>query len=60
MLRSNINFYRFCRGLARLLALVFFAGGNLFAQNPTGTLRGPIRGRGGAPIGRSGCPCGIV
>ena len=40
MISSNINLHRFIRGAAGLLALVFFAGSNLFAQNTTGTIRG--------------------
>ena len=34
-----------------MLALVFFASGNLLAQNTTGTIRGTVTGEGGAPIG---------
>ncbi|MEA2763369.1 MAG: hypothetical protein QOD47_2653 [Gemmatimonadaceae bacterium] len=48
---SKINFHRFCRGVAVALALVCMAGGNLFAQNTTGTIRGTVTGEGGAPIG---------
>ncbi|MDQ6870974.1 MAG: carboxypeptidase regulatory-like domain-containing protein [Gemmatimonadota bacterium] len=48
---SKINFHRFCRGVAAAIALVCGAGGNLFAQNTTGTIRGTISGEGGAPIG---------
>ena len=51
MNRSKINFHRFCRGVAVALALVCIAGGNLFAQNSTGTIRGTVTGEGGAPIG---------
>lgn len=51
MIISNINFHRFFRGAASLLALVFFASANLFGQNSTGTIRGTVTGAGGAPIG---------
>ncbi|MEO8909761.1 MAG: carboxypeptidase regulatory-like domain-containing protein [Gemmatimonadaceae bacterium] len=51
MIRSNINLYRFIRGAASLLALVFLANGNLFAQNSTATIRGTVSGENGAPIG---------
>ena len=50
MIISNINLHRFIRGAATLLALVFFAGGSLHAQNSTGTIRGTVTGEGGAPI----------
>ncbi len=48
---SKINFHGFCRGLAVALALVCIVGGNLVAQNTTGTIRGTVSGEGGAPIG---------
>src|ERR1700680_1837565 len=48
---SSINFHRFCRGLAALVALVCMVSGDLVAQNSTGTIRGTISGEGGAPIG---------
>src|SRR3977135_1429486 len=48
---SKINFQRFCRGVAVALALVCMVGGNLLAQNSTGTIRGTVTGEGGAPIG---------
>jgi hypothetical protein len=48
---SSINFHRFFRRVASLLALVCFASGGLFAQNSTGTVRGTVSGGGGAPIG---------
>jgi hypothetical protein len=51
MNRSKINLQRFCRGVAVALALVCVAGGNLLAQNSTGTVRGTVTGEGGAPIG---------
>jgi len=51
MIRGKINLHRFSRGVATLLALVFFASGALFAQNSTGTIRGTVSGEGGAPIG---------
>ena len=51
MISSNINLHRFFRGAASLLALVFLAGGNLRAQNTTGTIRGTVTGDGGAPVG---------
>ncbi len=51
MNRSKINLHRFSRGVASLLALMFFASGGLFAQNTTGTIRGTVSGEGGAPIG---------
>ena len=51
MNRSKINLQRFCRGVAVALALVCVAGGNLLAQNSTGTIRGTVTGDGGAPIG---------
>ena len=51
MNRSTINLHRFCRGVAVALALICMAGGNLFAQNTTGTIRGTVTGAGGAPVG---------
>lgn len=51
MIISNINLHRFIRGAASLLALVFFAGGSLLAQNATGTVRGTVTGAGDAPLG---------
>lgn len=51
MIRSKINLHRFFRGVASLVALMFFASGGLFAQNTTGTIRGTVTGEGGAPIG---------
>ena len=51
MTSSKIDLHRFARGLATLLALMFFASGGLFAQNTTGTIRGTITGEGNAPIG---------
>jgi len=51
MISSKINLHRFSRGVASLLALMFFASGGLFAQNSTGTVRGTVTGDGGAPIG---------
>jgi hypothetical protein len=51
MISSKINLHRFSRGVASLLALMFFASGGLFAQNTTGTIRGTVTGEGGAPIG---------
>jgi outer membrane receptor for ferrienterochelin and colicin len=50
MISSNINLHRFIRGAAGLLALVFFASGNLLAQNTTGTIRGTVTGESGAPV----------
>ncbi|HEY3112660.1 MAG TPA: carboxypeptidase regulatory-like domain-containing protein [Gemmatimonadaceae bacterium] len=51
MKSSNINFRRFCRGVAAAIALLCIVSGNLLAQNSTGTVRGKISGDGGAPIG---------
>ena len=48
---SKISFHRFCRGVAVALALLCMAGGDLFAQNTTGTIRGTVTGAGGVPIG---------
>jgi hypothetical protein len=50
MNRSKINLDRFCRGVASLLALACFAGGNLSAQTTTGNIRGYVNGPGGAPV----------
>ena len=51
MISRNINFHRFCRGVAGALAIVCFASSNLLAQNATGTIRGTITGDGGALVG---------
>ena len=51
MISRNINFHRFCRGAASLVALVVLATGSLLAQNSTGTIRGTVTGAEGAPIG---------
>src|SRR3979409_1730360 len=48
---STINFHRFGRGVAAAIAVLGLAGGNLIAQNSTGTIRGTVSGGGGAPIG---------
>jgi len=44
-------FTHLARTIALLLALVGFAGANLYAQNSTGAIRGTVKGEGGAPIG---------
>jgi Carboxypeptidase regulatory-like domain/TonB dependent receptor/TonB-dependent Receptor Plug Domain len=51
MIRSKINLHRFSRGVASLLALMFFASGGLLAQTSTGTIRGTVTGEGGAAVG---------
>src|SRR3954470_3258724 len=50
MISSNINLHRLHRLCAGAAALLCFAGGSLFAQNSTGTIRGTVTGEGGAPI----------
>jgi hypothetical protein len=47
---SIINLHRLYRCCAGVAALLFFAGGNLQAQNSTGTIRGTVTGQGVAPI----------
>jgi hypothetical protein len=48
---SSINLHKICRGVAAAIAVLCIAGGNLFAQTSTGTIRGTVSGAGGAPIG---------
>ena len=48
---SKYFFNRCGRAIALLVALVCFAGGNLFAQTSTGTIRGTVSGTAGEPIG---------
>src|SRR4051812_47944105 len=50
MKNTNIHLHRLCRGVATLLALAFFAAGNLQAQTSTGTIRGTVSGEGGAAL----------
>ncbi|MGH7651202.1 MAG: TonB-dependent receptor domain-containing protein [Gemmatimonadaceae bacterium] len=45
------EFKHFMRALSLVLGLLSFAGGNLAAQNTTGTIRGTVTGDNGAPIG---------
>ena len=47
---SSINLHKICRGVAAAIAVLCIAGGNLFAQTSTGTIRGTVSGAGGAPI----------
>src|SRR6202158_737363 len=50
MNRSKINLSRFYRVVASLLALVFFAAGNVHAQTTTGNIRGYVTATNGVPI----------
>src|SRR5688572_12164011 len=51
-MNRNQCFYKQCgRAIALLVALACFAGGELFAQTSTGTIRGTVSGTGGEPIG---------
>ena len=49
----KLKFERYCLAPALVIALVCFAGGNLLAQNVTGTVRGTVSGSGGAPVGNA-------
>src|SRR6267142_1968551 len=48
---SSINIHRLWRGVMAAIVVLCLAGGNLFGQNTTGTIRGNVTGAGGAPIG---------
>ncbi|MDP9206654.1 MAG: TonB-dependent receptor [Gemmatimonadota bacterium] len=48
---SRYFFNQYGRAIGLLVALLCLAGGNLPAQNSTGTVRGTISGEGGAAIG---------
>ncbi len=46
---SNINLYRFIRGVVAALAVMFAAATSLSAQTSTGTVKGTVSGSNGAP-----------
>jgi len=50
MITGMFKLQSLCRGLFIALALVCIAGGNLLAQNSTGTVRGTVTGAGGAAV----------
>ena len=53
MNKVNINFHRFWRGVAGMVALLFIASLNLHAQTSTGTVRGTVSAEGNAPMGNA-------
>jgi hypothetical protein len=50
MKKSGFYSHPFCRALAAMLTLVWFAGAAVEAQTSTGTIRGTVSGEGGAPL----------